>query len=344
HGVHDEKRVWFEVELQEAQGDREAEVFQVSNDDTVVAQRRLKDKQPEAKTNTDCLVKEQEKEYQTGWKIKTGDCDVEKNGKWSCIYAVGSQEYQMVCTRLDIASIDVCMLDKFDRGLQTDVQARSTTEAGYMTFTDAWKKEIWLKRLLIESRYELRLVAGIATGCLDEGGIWTQVTTLLGVAECCHRVLVGNYYLPLVSIKGGLVPCRPLLELLCEVASQRAFSYMTSFVAMLRVASGQGVHYGLWLALFCWEFYEIMFTLYEVMTVVTTTGSSDGMKVYHGMLRDGTHYQGVGNHFFCFEQVIQLALVDCFLNFFLEFSARGCAMLVVVVKPVELPFVLSVAA
>ncbi|GJT58105.1 hypothetical protein Tco_0993159 [Tanacetum coccineum] len=63
HEVHDEKRVWFEVELQGAQGDREAEFFQVSNDDTVVAQRRLEDKQPEEKTNTDCLVKEQEKEY-----------------------------------------------------------------------------------------------------------------------------------------------------------------------------------------------------------------------------------------------------------------------------------------
>ncbi|GKA58295.1 hypothetical protein Tco_0757483 [Tanacetum coccineum] len=55
------KRVWFEVELQGAQGDREAEVFQVSNDDTAVAQRRLEDKQPEEKTNTDYLVKEQEK-------------------------------------------------------------------------------------------------------------------------------------------------------------------------------------------------------------------------------------------------------------------------------------------
>nr|GFD18839.1 zinc finger, CCHC-type [Tanacetum cinerariifolium] len=49
-----------------AQGDREAEVFQVSNDDIAVAQRRLKDKQLEEKTNTDCLVKEQKKEYQTG--------------------------------------------------------------------------------------------------------------------------------------------------------------------------------------------------------------------------------------------------------------------------------------
>nr|GEW48520.1 probable transcription factor KAN2 isoform X1 [Tanacetum cinerariifolium] len=49
------------------------------------------------------------------------DCDVE-NGKWSCIYAVESQEYQMVCTRLDIASAGVGMLDKLDYGLQIDVQ------------------------------------------------------------------------------------------------------------------------------------------------------------------------------------------------------------------------------
>ncbi|GJS10593.1 hypothetical protein Tco_0367389 [Tanacetum coccineum] len=73
HGVHDKKCVWFEVELHGAQRDREAEVFQVSNNDTAVAQRRLEDKQPEEKTNMDCLVKEQKKEYQTGWKIKTGN-------------------------------------------------------------------------------------------------------------------------------------------------------------------------------------------------------------------------------------------------------------------------------
>ncbi|GJV04025.1 zinc finger, CCHC-type containing protein [Tanacetum coccineum] len=61
HRVQDVQRVWFEVELQGAQRDREAEVFQVSNDDTAVAQRRLEDKQLEEKTNTDCLVNEQEK-------------------------------------------------------------------------------------------------------------------------------------------------------------------------------------------------------------------------------------------------------------------------------------------
>ncbi|GJT87164.1 ALP1-like protein isoform X1 [Tanacetum coccineum] len=38
-----------------AQWNREAEVFQVSNDDAVVAQRRLKDNQLEEKTNMDCL-------------------------------------------------------------------------------------------------------------------------------------------------------------------------------------------------------------------------------------------------------------------------------------------------
>nr|GEU52384.1 retrotransposon protein, putative, Ty1-copia subclass [Tanacetum cinerariifolium] len=49
------------------------ELNTVSNDDTAAAQRRLEDKQPEEKTNTDCLVKEQEKEYQIAWKIKTGN-------------------------------------------------------------------------------------------------------------------------------------------------------------------------------------------------------------------------------------------------------------------------------
>ncbi|GJR15532.1 hypothetical protein Tco_0798184 [Tanacetum coccineum] len=101
----------------------------------------------------------------------SGDCDVEKNGKWSCIYAVGSQEYQMVCTRLDIASADVGMLDKFDRGLQTDVQVFVDFDyamAAYMTLTEAAKEVIWLKSLAIESGFELKIVASIATGALSK--------------------------------------------------------------------------------------------------------------------------------------------------------------------------------
>ncbi|GKC12812.1 hypothetical protein Tco_1009594, partial [Tanacetum coccineum] len=56
HGVQDEKSVWFEVELQGAQRDRKAKVFQVSKSDTAVTQRRLEDKQLEENTNMDCLV------------------------------------------------------------------------------------------------------------------------------------------------------------------------------------------------------------------------------------------------------------------------------------------------
>nr|GEY25054.1 zinc finger, CCHC-type [Tanacetum cinerariifolium]GEY97324.1 zinc finger, CCHC-type [Tanacetum cinerariifolium] len=60
HGVQVEKRVWFKVELQGAQRNRESEIFQVSNDDAALAQRWLEDKQLEENTNTNCLVKEQE--------------------------------------------------------------------------------------------------------------------------------------------------------------------------------------------------------------------------------------------------------------------------------------------
>ncbi|GJS40665.1 hypothetical protein Tco_0565708 [Tanacetum coccineum] len=47
---------------------------------------------------------------------------------------------------------------------QQHMEALSTTEAGYLTFTEAWKKEIWLKGLLTELGYELRLVAGLVLG------------------------------------------------------------------------------------------------------------------------------------------------------------------------------------
>nr|GEY18906.1 zinc finger, CCHC-type [Tanacetum cinerariifolium] len=108
----------------------------------------------------------------------SGDFDVEKNGKWSCIYAVGSQEYQMVCTRLDVASADMGMLDKFDHGLLTNVQVfvdfdftmgRSiTVMAGYMTLTKVAKEANGLKGLAIESGFELKIVAGIATDALSK--------------------------------------------------------------------------------------------------------------------------------------------------------------------------------
>ncbi|GKE14572.1 hypothetical protein Tco_1422149 [Tanacetum coccineum] len=59
HRVQDKKRVWFEVELQGAQGNHETKDFRVSNDDAAVAQRGLEDKKLEEKTNTDCFVNKQ---------------------------------------------------------------------------------------------------------------------------------------------------------------------------------------------------------------------------------------------------------------------------------------------
>nr|GEY17433.1 zinc finger, CCHC-type [Tanacetum cinerariifolium] len=44
------------------------------------------------------------------------------------------------------------------------MEALSTTKAGYMTFIEAWEKEIWLKGLLTESGYELSLEA--VRGCV----------------------------------------------------------------------------------------------------------------------------------------------------------------------------------
>nr|GFA10695.1 zinc finger, CCHC-type [Tanacetum cinerariifolium] len=84
----------------------------------------------------------------------------------------------MVCTILDIASAYVGMLDKFDRGLQTDIQV-------FVDFDHAMGRSITVMgleeenmakgTLLTESRYELRLVAGIATGALVKGDSRSEV-------------------------------------------------------------------------------------------------------------------------------------------------------------------------
>ncbi|GJW95830.1 hypothetical protein Tco_0175502, partial [Tanacetum coccineum] len=108
----------------------------------------------------------------------SGDCDVKRMVSGH-IYAVESQEYQVVCTRPDIGSIGVDMLDGFDRGLETyeaklhHMKALSKTKAEYMTLTDTVKESIWLKGLSIESGVELRYVASIATSDLTMAGpVW----------------------------------------------------------------------------------------------------------------------------------------------------------------------------
>nr|GEX24571.1 ribonuclease H-like domain-containing protein [Tanacetum cinerariifolium] len=53
-----------------AQGDREVKGFQVSNDDTALAQRRFEDKQLKEKINTDYLVKELERNIRLGGRTR----------------------------------------------------------------------------------------------------------------------------------------------------------------------------------------------------------------------------------------------------------------------------------
>nr|GEZ26787.1 zinc finger, CCHC-type [Tanacetum cinerariifolium] len=80
---------------------------------------------------------------------------------------------------------DVHVFVDFDYAMRrsiTVMEALSTTEARYMTFTEARKKKIWLKGLLIESGYELRLVAGIATGALVKGCSRSEVPAQVKVA------------------------------------------------------------------------------------------------------------------------------------------------------------------
>lgn len=48
------------------------------------------------------------------------------------------------------------------------MMALLTTKAEYMTLTREMKEDTWLKGLSIESGFELRLIAGIATGALTK--------------------------------------------------------------------------------------------------------------------------------------------------------------------------------
>ncbi|GJX69946.1 zinc finger, CCHC-type containing protein [Tanacetum coccineum] len=131
-------------------------------------------------------------EYTLGFTMKSlsGDCDVEKNGKWSCIYAIGSQEYQMVRTRLDIASADVGMLDKFDRGLQTDVQVfmdfdyamgRSITSGVHDTYGGC-KGGYLAKGTRNRVRIRAKDSSGYCYRCLVKGDPWSEVPAQVKVA------------------------------------------------------------------------------------------------------------------------------------------------------------------
>ncbi|GKA17851.1 putative ribonuclease H-like domain-containing protein [Tanacetum coccineum] len=88
-----------------------------------------------------------------------GDCDVVKN-----------------------ASADVGMLDGFDRGLQTDVQVFVDFDYAMgrsITVMEAAKEAIWLKGLVIESGFELNIVAGVATCALSKAVPRSKISNMI---------------------------------------------------------------------------------------------------------------------------------------------------------------------
>nr|GEV14457.1 zinc finger, CCHC-type [Tanacetum cinerariifolium] len=308
HRVHDEKYVWFEVELQGAQGDREAKVFLVNNDDTALAQRGLEDKQPEEKRSIQQCMKSRvakhlgvagiqqkngfvnetnvtlfAKEQHSAWELFSYREDNNEAAfavaavdkiyaheilnfnntvarevilKWeaglkddmdarSDVYMLSNDDMAFSCgckveirvtkgllvkARGNILGMEIIkdqsgntlrvsqsrihneklVFMVFDYAIGRSIivmsrsitgyelmivgcvgslkanlqhmEALSTTKARYVTFTEAWKKEIWLKGLLTESRYELRLVAGIATSALVKGCSQSEVPAQVKVA------------------------------------------------------------------------------------------------------------------------------------------------------------------
>ncbi|GJV08369.1 hypothetical protein Tco_1346025 [Tanacetum coccineum] len=126
----------------------------------------------------------------------SGDCDVEKNGKWSCIYTVGSQEYQMVCTRLNIASADVGMLDKFDRRLLTDVQVFVDFDYAMRRSVTVMEKNVYLVEHCARKDPPIRPPMGIGAGLMEHLTIMERPDKIpirdRGSSECCLLIGFGD--------------------------------------------------------------------------------------------------------------------------------------------------------
>nr|GEV23663.1 zinc finger, CCHC-type [Tanacetum cinerariifolium] len=105
----------------------------------------------------------------------SGDCDVEKNGKGAYRYAVGSQEYQVICTRPNIASAGVDILDGFDRG--------------YGLMIPALKEAIWPRGLLdvLEAKTVKVLKVGTEHNAAD---VLTKVVPRRKLQHCLELLSV----------------------------------------------------------------------------------------------------------------------------------------------------------
>ncbi|GJV79632.1 hypothetical protein Tco_1515502 [Tanacetum coccineum] len=91
------------------------------------------------------------------------------------ILSLGGVEYQVVCTKPDIASAGVDMLNEFDRGLQMDVHgfvefdyAMGISITWYGLMIQGCAEDIWLKGSSSDSGAKQKCVAVVDTGALTK--------------------------------------------------------------------------------------------------------------------------------------------------------------------------------
>nr|GEX16566.1 zinc finger, CCHC-type [Tanacetum cinerariifolium] len=92
----------------------------------------LEDKQPEEKTNTDCLLKEQEKEYQTGWKIMTGNVLDSCNEKsiQQCMKSGVAKHLVVAGIQHQNGLVDETNVTLFANGIIFEVEPRENIDQG----------------------------------------------------------------------------------------------------------------------------------------------------------------------------------------------------------------------
>nr|GEZ36702.1 zinc finger, CCHC-type [Tanacetum cinerariifolium] len=170
----------------------ETGVYEVSNDDTAVAQRRLEDKQPEEKTNTECLVKEQEKEYQTGWKIKMGNIldSCNQRSTQQCMKNVVAKNFEVVGIQQQnglVDEINVTLFAKVKGKQENDKIGTKPDKNGKRGKARQCRRPITVKKAGNEKKIQVQgIKLAIPISCIDSSkrhGLklkFTQTSTTRG--------------------------------------------------------------------------------------------------------------------------------------------------------------------
>ncbi|GKC20924.1 hypothetical protein Tco_1023074 [Tanacetum coccineum] len=185
HRVQDEKRVWFGVKLQGAQGNHETKVFQVSNDDAAVAQRRLEDRAVIMKIE----VSGQEGAESNVVERYRGDNNMAALGVVTVIeeYAHESLTFR------DVVACEV--ISKWISVMKEDMDTRSN----YMGFTCESNDDIWVTKGLLDEAKEIILGMEIFR---TQSGNTLRVSQFMFSNRMPVQIFLGGH--STLSLEGGL--------------------------------------------------------------------------------------------------------------------------------------------